>query len=293
MGITHSWNGTVLTITSDSGTSSADLKGEKGDTGVRGAQGIAGKTIDNLNIIDMQYTDTVFKASTKENVTITDSIPFVYPIEAKVTQSIFDYEISNNKLNEKTVSNDYMQNTSFILNDDAYVEVGQEAIFSFDVVGNVESLSPTMLYAGDWGFEAVAGVDNTIKLADNGRYYLEIKGQQQTVMYINWGLNYDDTETYLDNCAMRFDGSLEYEPYGKTKIPLDLTEIQVIEETTEQAVPVNADGTVSGLMATGENMSFKLDKYNDKCMLTVYYKREVSAVIDELKKAIISLGGKV
>lgn len=30
--ITHSWNGTVLTITSKSGTSSADLKGEKGDT---------------------------------------------------------------------------------------------------------------------------------------------------------------------------------------------------------------------------------------------------------------------
>jgi hypothetical protein len=32
----------VLTITSDSGTSSADLKGAKGDMGVRGAQGAAG-----------------------------------------------------------------------------------------------------------------------------------------------------------------------------------------------------------------------------------------------------------
>lgn len=42
MGITHEWNGTVLTITSDSGTSSADLRGEKGDTGVRGPQGVAG-----------------------------------------------------------------------------------------------------------------------------------------------------------------------------------------------------------------------------------------------------------
>ena len=28
---THEWNGTVLTVTSASGTSSADLKGEKGD----------------------------------------------------------------------------------------------------------------------------------------------------------------------------------------------------------------------------------------------------------------------
>ena len=40
--ITHSWNGTILTVTSDSGTSSADLKGAKGDTGIRGAQGAAG-----------------------------------------------------------------------------------------------------------------------------------------------------------------------------------------------------------------------------------------------------------
>lgn len=32
MPCTHSWNGTILTITSASGTSSADLKGEKGDT---------------------------------------------------------------------------------------------------------------------------------------------------------------------------------------------------------------------------------------------------------------------
>lgn len=31
--VTHSWNGTVLSVTSASGTSSADLKGEKGDSG--------------------------------------------------------------------------------------------------------------------------------------------------------------------------------------------------------------------------------------------------------------------
>lgn len=42
MGFKHSWNGTVLTITSDSGTSSADLKGAKGDDGARGPQGAPG-----------------------------------------------------------------------------------------------------------------------------------------------------------------------------------------------------------------------------------------------------------
>ena len=42
-GITHEWNGTVLSITSDSGTTSCDLKGAKGDDGCRGPQGFAGK----------------------------------------------------------------------------------------------------------------------------------------------------------------------------------------------------------------------------------------------------------
>ena len=40
--ITHRWEGTRLVITSDSGTSSCDLKGSQGDIGVRGPQGVAG-----------------------------------------------------------------------------------------------------------------------------------------------------------------------------------------------------------------------------------------------------------
>ena len=40
--IKHKWNGTILTIMSDSGTSSCDLKGPVGDDGIRGPQGPAG-----------------------------------------------------------------------------------------------------------------------------------------------------------------------------------------------------------------------------------------------------------
>ena len=48
--IKHSWNGTVLTITSDSGTSSMDLKGSTGDLGPRGPQGPAGVIYDENGI---------------------------------------------------------------------------------------------------------------------------------------------------------------------------------------------------------------------------------------------------
>ena len=41
--IFHEWNGTILTVTDDSGTYSVDLKGAKGDMGDRGEQGAAGE----------------------------------------------------------------------------------------------------------------------------------------------------------------------------------------------------------------------------------------------------------
>lgn len=51
--ITHRWDGTVLTITSDSGTSSADLQGAKGKAGIRGPQGRAGVILKEDGTVDM------------------------------------------------------------------------------------------------------------------------------------------------------------------------------------------------------------------------------------------------
>lgn len=64
MGFTHSWNGTVLTITSDSGTSSADLQGPVGDTGPRGPQGVGGDG-SGVNLSDY-YTKSEVDAAIAE-----------------------------------------------------------------------------------------------------------------------------------------------------------------------------------------------------------------------------------
>lgn len=58
--IKHEWNGTILTITSDSGTSSANLVGPKGDDGPRGIAGPVSGTCYNVfytptNILDNSY----------------------------------------------------------------------------------------------------------------------------------------------------------------------------------------------------------------------------------------------
>ena len=50
--IKHKWHGTVLTITSDAGTSSADLRGERGAQGVRGPQGRCGLIVNPDGTVD-------------------------------------------------------------------------------------------------------------------------------------------------------------------------------------------------------------------------------------------------
>lgn len=51
--IKHSWNGTILTIESDSGISSVDLKGPGGPIGPRGAQGPAGVIVNGDGSVEL------------------------------------------------------------------------------------------------------------------------------------------------------------------------------------------------------------------------------------------------
>ena len=62
-GITHEWNGTVLTITSDSGSSSCDLKGATGDTGIRGPQGPKGEKGSAIDSVNGKIGDVVLTSN--------------------------------------------------------------------------------------------------------------------------------------------------------------------------------------------------------------------------------------
>ena len=71
--IFHEWNGTVLTITSDSGTSSADLKGV-GEMGPRGPQGPAGISVGEGGSVDLSnyYTKNETYSKTEVDKKIAD-----------------------------------------------------------------------------------------------------------------------------------------------------------------------------------------------------------------------------
>ncbi len=118
--ITHGWNGTVLTVTSASGTSSADLKGDtgeqgpKGDTGATGEQGPKGDaftyddfTAEQLDSLKGEKGDTgdagtdgvsprvsLDKADGTTTITVTDA-------EGTKTAQIIDGAKSWNDLTDK------------------------------------------------------------------------------------------------------------------------------------------------------------------------------------------------
>ena len=89
--IYHSWNGTVLTITSDSGSSSCDLKGATGDTGIRGPQGPKGEKGNGIDSVNGQIGDVVL---TYEDVgALPDTyVPPVTKVNSKTGEVTLTYE---------------------------------------------------------------------------------------------------------------------------------------------------------------------------------------------------------
>lgn len=109
-GIYHEWNGTTLTITSDSGTSSADLKGEMGVRGAQGAAGLGGN--DEINFYKSrreEITATHDEIKTAYIMGLYEELRTQYPDEVKRfeyksddgTFTNYSYLISTGEYNER------------------------------------------------------------------------------------------------------------------------------------------------------------------------------------------------
>lgn len=70
---THEWNGTVLTVTSASGTSSADLKGEPGNDGYTPIKGVDYWTDSEQAEILAKSTPSITRQASGDTITLSDS----------------------------------------------------------------------------------------------------------------------------------------------------------------------------------------------------------------------------
>lgn len=188
---THSWNGTVLTITSASGTSSADLKGDKGEQGIPGTAGhtpeygvdygtpeqiagIAKQAADILQPDVNQLKDDLDDLDSKifgfkivgissieytkggfvnENGTITDNDNFMYSdfIEVREGQEI---EYSINAYNAQVITiSAWKYDKTFVLNKSVYGKVSSPNVLSgvYTVPSDIRYIRITRWKAYNYG----------------------------------------------------------------------------------------------------------------------------------------------
>ena len=124
-GITHEWNGTVLTITSDSGTSSADLQGAKGDIGVRGAQGARGRDgSTNITSVNGQIGAVNLSAADVGALPDTTPIPSIDGLASEefVMSKIAEAQVSGGGGGDVDLSSYYTKTETQALINDATVQ---------------------------------------------------------------------------------------------------------------------------------------------------------------------------
>lgn len=105
--VRHQWNGTILTVISDSGASSADLKGPKGDTGPRGPQGPGGVIFneDGEAVVDLSNYYNREEVDNK-----IDDITFEVDLSDYATHTWVEGEIANTLTEKNYATQNYVKN---------------------------------------------------------------------------------------------------------------------------------------------------------------------------------------
>ena len=173
MSIYHVWNGTVLTITSDSGTSSMDLKGGQGDTGCRGPQGPPGVVLDEQGNVIVDLSNYY----TREEVDL--ALENVEPEEIDLTgYATVDYVGQTvNNATANLASKEYVDNKEIDLTDYATKDYVSEQIDAV-TAGEVEltnyytkSETNTAITNATSGLATTSYVDSKVNNIDLSGYY--------------------------------------------------------------------------------------------------------------------------
>ena len=258
------------------------------------------KKISDKDLVTMPHQVTDRFLGEEQSITINDAFPLL-PFKVILKQStIPTTSISENKLKceyyddngnpiKGMISNGLMQGSWVDLTQQ--VLVGETAIFSFKKVGD-SIITGHFIYFGSYGTEDLGEI--TVKETDNGRSYIEINNTFEHPIGGLW-LHVNDDETYLKDCALRFDGSTEYVPYEEIDILYDTSKISVIETNSGQSIQANAEGIANGFIcpSDGYEMNFKLDQYNSYFTLIIDYKRSLITEINELKAEIDKIKTKL
>lgn len=190
--IYHEWNGTILTITSDSGTSSADLKGV-GEVGPRGPQGPAGVIIDPQGNINTSFYATETYVDQAIELALTGDIN----LENYATKDYVQQEIQDD------LKSYYTKSQTDELLENVEVDLDGYATETY-VDGKVKGLATETFVTTKIAEAQLGGEGGEIDLSgyrtlDNDTFdYIRLVDEEgNTLLRMNaWGIGSDTNETF-------------------------------------------------------------------------------------------------
>lgn len=190
--IYHEWNGTVLTITSDSGTSSCDLKGQTGEIGARGPQSEPGFLLDaNGNPTTL---DTINESLETINNALEDKLDKVTPNAIVLYGTTADGK-----------------QTTYVVG----VSASSYSIARRDGNGRLESVSPVSgndVATYDWTMGLIDELKENINAleeriaelesgsGDSDREYYVLMGDNEWITITQEQLDNEEYDVYVDSC---------------------------------------------------------------------------------------------
>lgn len=119
--IKHQWNGTILTVISDSGASSADLKGPKGDTGPRGPQGPGGVIYNEEGEVVVDLSEYYTKTEVDDKVANVEVDLSGYATKVDVIETV-----ANEMVKGDYATKSYVESQDFASKDYVHTKVYNE-----------------------------------------------------------------------------------------------------------------------------------------------------------------------
>ena len=283
--IYHEWNGTVLTVTSDSGTSSCDLKGAKGDMGVRGAQGAKGDayfTYEDLtpeqkeeliSEVDRDYISSNFSNVLRStvalgnngNITLTDVSPIKHKVKIKVS--------SKNLATVSQVTVPYTDVTVF------KGEITGDFVLSFK--NNLTGVSNKSITLFTYVLDG-----QIINCSSYTTSPVKLSGTLTEVIMRNWNAA---TGGSIDEIMLELgtEQSTHFTPYLP---PTEEREIRILTTSDEDTSFYTAMSTEVEVDSCAPVMIIASDI---EVALEATYNRDINKVVEQLAQAIISLGGNI
>lgn len=279
--IKHQWNGSVLTVISDSGATSADLKGPKGDTGPRGPQGPGGVIYNEQGELVLDLSKYYSRSEVDDLLEDVEVDLSDYATQAYVTESIVNHMIADDVANKTYVDTEIaraqmegagIDTSNFITKENINIYAPPTPVDNATIIkaedGTIStSIGGYVTLATNVAYHALpASADNTFTITPEIRDL--IKGGEDKRIFVQINFSDGKVESYITHTTIKeVSGMTMYRLVAPTTQSLYTTDIYtmsgygVVWFNDSDYLPTGVTATDIYIKEYVDNMTIKGDYF--------------------------------